>query len=103
MEEEAAGKRAPEDRGFEPMPRREKARWGKGSREPGAGLLLDWAEEVEAERFRREKEPEAEEQAGPIERSSLLQEALRRLRSSAGPEFPFDPWPNGRNGGQDRF
>ena len=39
MEEE--GKRAPEARGFEPMPGREKARWGKGSHEPGAELLLD--------------------------------------------------------------
>ena len=46
--EKAAGKRAPEARGFEAMPRREKARWGKGSREPGVGLLLDWVEVVEA-------------------------------------------------------
>ena len=80
MEEVAAGKRAPEARGFEPMPRREKARWGKGSREPGAGLLLDWAEEVEAERFRREKEPEAEELV------PVMQEVLMQHQEQPTPE-----------------
>ena len=90
-------------RGFDPILVGEKASLGKGSRERrfalvglgggGGGGTLPKAEGGTVDGRTRSSD-------GAVD---LLQEALRSLISSARPELPFDPWPNGRNGEQGRF